>query len=161
MVLLEKLNKIMEKIKSTTPLDKFEIALIRESIKKGYLNGFIFAKAITTAYSNLSPNKQKEGKEAYLKLQAITTLAINRALLAKEPFYDEEIKMLEDIFNKLGFEGKRVALAYVTNFNVVFGLAIKEELEAIKEKEELLMPKIEKRETEKDKKESERLTNVS
>lgn len=141
MTLFDSLSKIMKKIKTATPLDKLEIAIVRDSIKKGYLNGIIFAKAITNAYNNLSSSGQKEAKEAYIKLQAITNMAINRVIEGKEPFYREEIKILEDIFNKLGFDGKKVAISYVANFNVVFGLAINEELEMLKEREEILIPK--------------------
>lgn len=155
MALFEFLNGIMEKIQKAVPLNKDEIALIRDSIKNGYVNGAIFAKAILHAYSNLALHKKPEGKEAYLKLQAITTSALNKALEGKEPFSDYDKTNLVEIFEKLGFDGNKLARSYMANFNIVFGMALNEQLDRLKEqeKEEVLTPTLKQQQTKEDKKE--------
>ncbi|MEM4296143.1 MAG: hypothetical protein QXP22_00965 [Candidatus Anstonellales archaeon] len=165
MALFEFLNSIMEKIQKAKPLSKDEIALIKDSIKNGYVNGAIFAKAILHAYSNLALHKKPEGKEAYLKLQAITSSALNRALEGKEPFSEYDKTNLIDVFEKLGFEGNKVAISYMTNFNIVFGMALNEQLDKLKEKEkeqEVLTPTLtatlKKEEKTEEKKKEEKLT---
>jgi hypothetical protein len=156
MALFEFLNTIIGKLKKGSPLDSKELLLIKDSIEKGYVNGAIFAKAIINAYTSMAPHKKQEGKQAYGKLQAITTVAINRKLKGEEPFTDNERKELVNIFDNLGLDGKKVALSYISNFNVVFGMTLNEGLDRIKEQEiEPLTPQITKKEQKEVKKQEE------
>jgi len=151
MALFEFLNGIMEKLRTSTPLNKVEIALIKDSIKKGYVSGSVFARVIVNAYTKMETQRKNEGKKAYMKLQAITNIALNRVIEGKEPFTEQDKETLESIFNTFGFDGKKVAISYITNFNMVFGMAVNEQLEIIQKEELTLAPKKETEEKEKQK----------
>ena len=135
MSFLKFLGDILKKIKDRVPLNKLEMALIRNVIKKDASRAMLFAGALTQQYKAASERHRVKARQARAKLDIITTNAINRIVNDEEPFSREEVKTLVEVFNDLGFDGNRVARAYVSNFTLVFGMGVKDTLNKLAEKE--------------------------
>ena len=135
MKLFDLLSGILDKIKKGVPLDKVELTLIKNMLQKEASRSYLFARAFLEHYSKLPEKDKRKARESRLRLELITTNAINRLLRGERPFNEDERRMLEDIFEDFGLDGRAVAKAYIANFTIVFGMGLKESLQEIARKE--------------------------
>ncbi|RME80144.1 MAG: hypothetical protein D6769_00360 [Methanobacteriota archaeon] len=150
MSVFELIGKIFKKLELGEKLDKVELALLKSVLKKDFKRAAVFAKAFIIHYSSLPDGLKKKAKPARIKLELITTKAINNIVDGREAFNEDEKEVLIKLFNDIGLDGPRVARSYINNFNVLFGYAFKEGLATL-DKEDVLQPSFRKSEEEKEK----------
>jgi hypothetical protein len=134
------IEKIIDAVKNGKKLSERDIRILENVLEKR-ANAIQVASRAFAAAALMSAHDGKKTDRSKLKrlsvvLDTVVDAAIRNSTEGRAPFSDGQRKKLVEVFNEMGFNGNEVASKFISNFDILHGEVLKENLTKVEARAE-------------------------
>jgi hypothetical protein len=134
------IEKTIDAVKYGKKLSERDIRILENVLEKRASAIQVASRAFAAA-ALMSAHDGKKTDRSKLKrlsviLDTVVDAAIRNSTEGKAPFSDGQRKKLVEVFNEMGFNGDEVASKFISNFDILHGEVLKENLNKVEARAE-------------------------